>query len=176
MRDDTRAAAVSALRMGMQLSKQGRYARRLPAPESVPHLQEAKRLLLDALKTEPCGTEVLSMLSQVEECFLNYPQALLYLEKALQNGYPRDIRQLKRLASLRQSANEWQKLRLSAEQLKSLELHLSHLGVGPQSQSLGLTREWLHINQISDAEGVVAALEERGAFTDFQVLENVCRG
>jgi hypothetical protein len=38
------------------------------------------------------------------------------------------------------------------------------------------TQEWLEINDVANLDKVLAALEQRGAFSDFQVLANVVHG
>lgn len=158
---------------GVKLSKQGSYARRNPDLLSIPHFQKAKSILLNLEKSDPDNIEILVLLSQIEECLMNYTKAILYLNQSFSAGKSQTKSDLKRLIRLRQESVEWRDLKLSARELEELGSYLSRLNVGPQHTTLDLTKEWLLLNDISHPEDVISALERRGAFSDFQVLKNV---
>ena len=166
------AEAQTELALGVRLARQGSYERRAPDALAVPHLARARELLGNQDK----NAEVLAMLSQIEECLLNYQAAVGYLERAIKVGLPRTKKVLKRLANLREQLVEWRDLGLTSEQLRALGDFLVGAGVGPANRSLHLTREWLARQSLHDPESVIRALGRRGAFSDFQVLANVVLG
>lgn len=179
MQDDQKSilnTARSSLFLGMKLSKQASYSRRIPEASSLPHFSEANRLLLSLLNTHPDDREALIMLSQISECTMDYKNAILNLEKAFLAGEPKTKKLLKRLALLRECEKTWDKLILSPESLQSLGKHLEQMGVGPEHRTLQITRNWLSANVKCDHGNIISALEQSGAFTDFQVLANVCHG
>ena len=176
MPDPDIIAAETLLRSGVRSTKQGRYARRLPAREASRDLNEARRILLLSLQRRPDAPHVLAMLSQILECLLDYEQAIDYLTRAFQHGHPRTQKELRRLALLREASEEWKTLRLSPEELDRLGRFLTEIGVGPEDRSFNFTRKWLVMEGVDSPEDVIAALQKRGAFTDFQVLANVVRG
>ena len=116
------------------------------------------------------------MMSQVTECLLDYDTALAYLNRAFDAGEPKSKRALKQLALLRENSHAWRELGLTPEMLRELGDHLEAEGVTPDHKTLRLTRGWLIENHIGDPEAVIAALERRGAFSDFQVFANICYG
>lgn len=174
--NETLEVARQELLLGVKLSKQGSYARRAPDAESLPHFHEADRLLKEILKGDPSNREALIMMSQLSESVLDFPAAIHYLNKAFDAGEPRTKKSLKRLALLKDNAKTWKRLKLSPASLRSLGEYLEGMGVGPNHRSLDLTREWLAANVDDDPEELIAALEDRGAYSDFQVLANVVKG
>jgi hypothetical protein len=125
---------------------------------------------------EPERAEVWDLLSQVEAALLNYNSAIHSLERVAALSGKRDKRLLKRLAGLRQAHAEWSDLPLSPMQTAALGKYLEACGVDSQSETLELTRRWLEEEQSVDADRVIEAFERRGAFSDFQVLNNIVSG
>jgi tetratricopeptide (TPR) repeat protein len=166
----------SRLRDGLRLSRQGSYERRAPAKEAVPYLARARDGLHALLEHEPKNAEAWDLLSQAEAALLNYEPAILALERLIQISSKKDKRVLKRLAGLKQAHSEWGALPLSPAQLAALGEYLEEHGVGSQSKTLELSRRWLEQSGAHDVERVIEALGCRGAFCDFQVLQNVVRG
>lgn len=170
------AAARQSWLSGVRLSKQCAYGRRAPDPESLPHFSEAARLLQDVLNQCPDNPEALTMMSQVSECLLDYDAAIAFQNKAFESGEPKTKKAIKRIALLGEAARAWRELLLTPELLKELGLFLESKGVGPNDRSLCNTYEWLSKNVTGKADAVIASLEKRGAFTDFQVLANIVHG
>lgn len=175
---DSIDAVREMFRAVVKKSMQTSYARRYPAKETVSTFETVRANLRTMVQHNPGNSEAWRLLSQVEECLLNYVEAIRCLEQAMSLGNARDRKDMKHLALLRSSQAEWASLRLSPAQLMSLGEFLVQAGVekGAQHRSLELTRYWLETNGIVNPEEVIAALETRGAFTDFQVLYNVVRG
>jgi len=135
------AAARESLSLGIKLSNQGSYARRAPDQLSLPHFNEASRLLNEVLKKSSNNLEALIMISHVSECILDFDSAAIYQCKAFEAGEPKSKRSLKRLALLRASTNAWHDLSLTPESLSQLGRYLEEKGVGPDDRTLRLTRE-----------------------------------
>lgn len=173
---DLLKAARQDLKTAIGLSRQGSYGRRAPSPESLPHYGEAKRLLRLALEREPNHREALILLAQVSEGLMDFNAAADFLDRAFEAGEPKTKKLLKKVALLRENTKQWKDLILSPEMLRDLGEYLESQGVGPANRSLDFTREWLSSNFDGDPEQVIAALGERGAFSDFQVLANVVYG
>lgn len=166
-----------ALRQGQKLSQQTSLERRAPAPESVPFLQNARSGLRRIVAENPNSVEAWRLLSEAEECLLDYSAALRALHKAMELSGKRDKRDLKRVALLREAGGQWTNLGLTPAQLADLGRYLEErLGGGQGERSLRFTREWLERSQPQDPKRTLEALDRRGAFTDFQVLYNVVRG
>jgi hypothetical protein len=167
-----------ALLRGIKLSMQGSYARRIPAEEAVPHLEEARRGLRHLVEKDPMNVETWRLLSQAEECMLNYAGATTCLERAIELSKTGRKKDLRRLALLKESLRAWQDLLLTPDQLRELGECLVQAGaeLEPNGRTLMFTRQWLHDRGFADAEAVLEALRRRGAYTDFQVLQNVVRG
>jgi hypothetical protein len=166
------------LLQGMKKSLQGSYARRSPASDSVGLLETARRGLRELVKQDENNAEALRLLSQAEECLLNYRKAIACLEQAMSLSGSRTKHDLKRLALLRGSLQEWDALPLSPDQLRNLGEFLVRAGADNEAtgRSLESTRRWLTENNIPSPEALIEALGIRGAYTDFQVLYNVVRG
>jgi hypothetical protein len=173
---DRLRAARESLFLGVKLSNQGSYARRAPSPDSLPLFANAREKLEEVLAEIPTHREALMMMAQLSECLLDYDDAVGLLTRAFDAGEPKSKKSLKRLARLRENSHEWQALGLTPDMLRRLGDHLDAEGVTPGETTLRHTRDWLVENHIDDPEAVVAALERRGAFSDFQVLANVCYG
>ncbi len=168
--------ARDSMNSAIKLSKQGSYHRRAPSAESLPHYGEARRALLQILEQEPNNREALLMMSQVSEGLMNFKAAIHNLEKAFLAGEPRSKKHLKKLALLWENAKDWKDLLLKPEDLRELGDYLMSMGVGSEHRTLELTRNWLAEREEYDTGATIAALAERGAFSDFQVLANVVYG
>lgn len=169
-------AARESLRFGMNMSNQASYARRAPSSESIPHLAHAREILEGILIEVPDDREALIMMSQISECLLRYENAIDFINRAIDAGEPKSKKLLKRLALLRESCEAWRDLRLSPEMLRKLGERLDAEGVDSSDTTLRVTRDWLVKNDVEAPDEVIAALQRRGAFSDFQVLANVVRG
>lgn len=168
----------SALMSGIRLSMQRSYARRAPAPEAVPYLMHAREGLRQVVEREPSSVEAWKLLSQAEECLMNFEQARLSLEKAMSLSGVRDNRSLKRLAMLRESTSEWTKLPLTPSELLELGDYLVEQGANEErlGRSLRFTTQWLKEKHFANADEILQALVDRGGRTDFTILYNVVRG
>lgn len=165
------------LREGMRLSMQMSYARRAPAAKSLPYLSKAKAGLGRFLRQHPEDARAQRLLSLVEETLLHYGPAIAALERAMELEGKRDKRDLKRLAMLRETAKEWSKLPLTPAQLEQLGEFLEEkLADKPMERNLKWTEEWLRAHGVKDVAKVVAALGDRGAYSDAQVYYNVILG
>jgi hypothetical protein len=162
---------------GIKLSMQSSLARRKPAPAATPFLEQA-RTGLKALTTQDGRNAVAwRLLSQAEECLLNYSAAVKCLETAIElTGYTGN-KERKRLALLKESLSERARFPLSPDELASLGQFLKDWGATNEvnGRTLERTTRWLEDNDF-DVPDVIDALARRGAFTDFQVLYNLVRG
>jgi tetratricopeptide (TPR) repeat protein len=163
------------LLQGIKRSKQGSYARRSPAQAAIHFLEEARHGLKELVKSEEHNAEAWRILSQAEECLLNYGEAIVCLEKAMALAIRRSRDDLKRLALLKESFAEWNKLPLSPEELRLLGDFLIKCGANEEQngRTLEHTKEWLDENCNSSLNAVIEALKKRGGHTDFLVLYNV---
>jgi hypothetical protein len=174
--------ALDELRMklleGIKLSMQGSYHRRGPSEASRPFLEDARRGLKGFLHDTPGCAEAWRLLSQAEECFLNYHEAIRCLEVAMSLRRTRSKSDLKRLAMLNEALGEWSAMPFSAAELQELGAYLVEHGIqeGSPRDSMSFTKQWLAENGIVDEEGALRALNKRGVYSDFQVLYNVVRG
>lgn len=167
------------LHEGMQLGRTRSSGRRAPAAAGVPHLKRAQTGLRTYSAKHPADVRALRLLSLAEETMLNYGAALRALERAMELDESRDKRDLKRLALLKQSADEWTKLPLTPQQLAQLGRFLADkLEDAPGSRAFIWTERWLDDNGFAGEEKarVLEAFEKRGAFSDMQVYYNVVRG
>jgi len=162
------------LRRATQLSNQGSYLRRSPAPASLAPLREALRRLSALEKRLEGNPEYWRLRSLAEEVQLNYPLAYQYLRTAIQVGGS-SKRDQKRLALLREQVREWKALRLSPTELTELGRFLREDGVGANSRNRTLTESWLDTHKPAEKAEILRALDDRGAFSDFQVLANIAR-
>lgn len=169
---DLRAEVLAGIRASMQ----GSYARRAPAHSSMPYLVHAREELLGFLRDSPNSVEGWELLSQVEECLLNYPRAIQCLQKATDLSSRRDRRSLKRLVRMEEAIAEWSEISLSPDQLRALGEYLVQCGAGEElyGRTLEFTTTWLEENDLN-VEETLQSLRKRGAFTDFLILHNVVR-
>jgi hypothetical protein len=117
------------------------------------------------------------LLSQVEECLLNYSAARLSLERAMSLSGRKGKKDMKRLALLNEYENQWRGLGLTPSQLDDLGKYLSVKLAGHAcDHTLRFTLEWLHEADHRKSKGVIEALRNRGGFCDCEVLNNVVRG
>ncbi len=153
---------------------QGSYERRAPAAESAPLLTRARDGLKQVTDDSPTNAHAWRLLSLAHEALLEYGAAIAALQEATTLSGQIDKRDLKRLARLREAATQWSKLPLSPGQLAALGEHLrTKLAGGIGRRNLRWTEGWLAAERIPHPERVIAALRDRGGFTDFQVLRNV---
>jgi len=162
------------LRRGQRLSMQGSYDRKAPASEAVPFLVQARDGLKELTSRVPADVRVWQQLSLAHEALLEYGAALAAAEEAIRLSGRKDKRNLKRLAQLRESAALWNPMPLSPTQLAQLGEYLrGQLRGGTGERSLKWTESWLAEQRIPESDKVIAALRNRGGFTDFEVLANV---
>ena len=162
---------------GIKLSMQSSCARRSPAPGAIPYLESARRSLREFSEHDPNNVEALRLLSQAEECLLNYREAISCIERAMKLEGSKNKRDLKRPALLQEAAKEWWDLCLSPEDLRRLGEFLQASGADDptRGRSLEFTKQWLRIAALP-VDPTLEAFSRRGAFTDFQVLNNLVRG
>lgn len=164
---------------GLRLSGQGSYARRAPAAPAVPHLSRARAGLRQFVNTHADDARAHRLLSLAEEAFLSYGAARAALARAMELSGGGDERDHKRLAMLREAGDEWAALAITPDELKELGAFLeAKLDRGETDRSLRWTEAWLRDHGRDDAAlaQIRAALDDRGAFSDLQVYENVTRG
>jgi hypothetical protein len=168
----------STLITGIQLSKQGSYHRRAPAEAALPFLNKALAGLREYVSNNSGDVEGWRLLSQAEECMLNFGNALACLEKAMALSPARQKSDFKRLALLKDSIDYWKTIILSAVQLRQLGNFLLKKGVEDPAvgNSLRFCNEWLMENRVEDSEKIIKGFGEKGAYTDFQVLRNIIMG
>jgi hypothetical protein len=129
------------------------------------------------LSREADNAEAWRLLAQAQEAFLDYAAARTSLERAISLGGGKASKHdLKKLALLKQGEKEWRELHLTADQLQALGAFLQTRDVGPDDRSLRWTRQWLAEAGVADIERVLQAIQQRGAFSDFQVLRNIVVG
>ncbi|MCE9552166.1 MAG: DUF2695 domain-containing protein [Planctomycetes bacterium] len=163
---------------GIRLSQQGSYQRRAPAQKARPYLISARDRLQQFVTDNPRDVEGWRLLSQAQECLLAYRDAISSLEKSLLVAGTGDRRDLRRLALLRQAADEWSQFPLTLRQIENLGQFLLSNGAHeePQGRSMRWTKQWLIDNHHQDPTEVINAFSKRGAYTDFQVFHNVVHG
>ncbi|WP_240949840.1 DUF2695 domain-containing protein [Psychrobacillus sp. BL-248-WT-3] len=159
---------------GQKLSMQGSLERRAPAKKAVPFLLEARQGLKDYVIENGTNPLAWRLLSQAEECLLNYNNAIYCLERAMEL-VKKNQKDLKRLALLKDYGGMWNELNLSAEQLESLGIFLNEkLNADDCDHSLKFTKRWLEDNiPKSKLSKIVKALKNQGGFCDCEVLSNV---
>src|SRR5262245_53606542 len=175
--NDELAALRRDLIHGMQLSMQGSYQRRAPAAQSVPYLIEVRGRLRKYARDNPVEAEAWRLLSQADECMLDYAAAIHHLERAMALMPKKDKPDLKRLAMLQSSYAGWAELHLTSTELNELGHYLvAHDRLDPEDRTMKHTIQWLMDHGRDDYSLVVDGLHNRGAFSDFQVLHNVVFG
>ena len=110
---------------GQRRSKQGSYMRRNPASAAIPFLLEARSGLKNYVREKDTNAEALRLLSQAEECLLNYSAARQSLERAISLSVQKDKKDMKRLAVLTEHETRWTELGMTPSQLEDLGNHLS---------------------------------------------------
>lgn len=170
--------AESLLREGMRLSKQSSFERRAPAHEAIPILQESVRQLRVLTEHNPGNAKGWSLLSLAYECLLKYDSAIECLRKSIAIVGKSSKPQQKRLAMIESYAKKWSEFSLNADQLRDLEefLKLKQADARVDVRTFEFTQEWLKANSFENADVIFLQLEDKGAFSDFQVYHNVCRG
>ncbi len=159
---------------GQKLSMQGSWDRRAPAKKAVPFLLEARQGLKDYVAENETIPLAWRLLSQAEECLLNYNNAIYCLERAMELD-KNNQKDLKRLFLLKDYGGMWNELDLSSEQLESLGIFLDEkLNADDCDHSLKFTKRWLEENiPKSKISKIVKALKNQGGFCDCEVLSNV---
>lgn len=166
-------AAQDLMFRGVKLSRQSSLGRRAPESAARPHFEQARDILDEALRREPENRTALVSRSQCAECLLDYESALEFLSRTFAAGELKTHKALKRFAAMRESARFWRDLSLSPELLQALGHYLEAADVGPNHRTMQLTRQWLASHDIENPDKVLAAFDQLGAFSDFQVLANV---
>ena len=162
---------------GQRRSKQGSYMRRSPASAAIPFLLVARSGLRAYVREYDTNAESLRLLSQAEECLLNYSAARQSLERAISLSVQKDKKDMKRLALLIEHENQWTELGLTPSQLEDLGNHLSvKLPENGCDHTLRFTLGWLQEASFGKTKGVIEALRNRGGFCDCEVLKNVVIG
>lgn len=159
---------------GQRRSKQGSYMRRNPAQEAVPFLLNARSGLRRYVADKENDVQAWRLLSQAEECLLNYAAAKGCLERAISLSAPRDKKDLKRLALLKEYERQWTDLCLTPQQLENLGRYLrTSLAANGCEHTLRFTTEWLRANGLGTSKGIIAAVRNQGGYCDCEVLNNV---
>jgi hypothetical protein len=105
---------------GQRRSMQGSYMRRNPAATSIPFLLKARSGLKEYIRENETDAQAWRLLSQAEECLLNYVAARQCLERAMSLSERKDKKDLKRLALLKEGEFAWTELKLTPAQLEEL--------------------------------------------------------
>ncbi len=161
---------------GLRLSKQGSYSRRAPAAEAVPFLRAACAELSQLIQQQPNNAEAWKLLALGFEAQLDYRRAVDALQKYLElvPNAPKEDR--KRLALCRQYLQEWKSLSLAPESLEQLGNYLRTVVRSDPSRDFRHTLAWLKDTGHDDPEAVLQGMRDRGAFDDWQVLQNLVIG
>jgi hypothetical protein len=163
----------SILLRGQKLSLQGNSKREAPAAESLPDLLESRRQLLNYLQDHPEEPEGWNLLSQAQECLLDFGNARRSLEHWISLGRGMDKKALKRLARLRETEDAAAGLGLTPFQLKDLcrfvekQLREAECGHGFEQ-----TRRWLKRSDLKDAPGILKGLKKSGRICDCSIVEH----
>ncbi|WP_235950812.1 hypothetical protein [Heyndrickxia shackletonii] len=80
---------------GQQLSMQGSLQRRAPSKKAVPFLLSARKGLKEFVIENSNNALAWRLLSQAEECLLNYKEAIICQEKTMELGH-RERKDLKK--------------------------------------------------------------------------------
>jgi hypothetical protein len=126
------------------------------------------------LSSEPDSVDVLRLLAQTEELLLNYHAAAVYLETAMELEGRRTKSDLKKLSLYLQEDQQWKELGLSPRELKRLGDFLkAELAMDDMGRDFRWTESWLATHCPERKQRIIDALTQRGAFSDFSVLQNV---
>lgn len=165
--------------LARQLARQGSYQRRLPSPAGTAQLGRIEEWCRARLREVPTDWQALDAMAHVRECLLDYVSSEEYLDQAVRAGLPNTRKVKRRLLHIRQAAQEWRDLGLSPAQLDELGAYLEGCHAWEslaRERSRARTDSWLDANCPATAAEVRAALDRRGAFSDWQVLANVVKG
>lgn len=109
-----------------------------------------------------------------EESLLHYGEAARCLESAMNLAGRRDRRDLKKLALLHECDAAWARLGLCPAELANLGGFLrEQLAAAPVFNDTRWTEAWLARNFGDQADDILAAIRERGGFSDVQILNNI---
>ncbi|WP_336769779.1 DUF2695 domain-containing protein [Bacillus bombysepticus] len=164
----------ATLIQGQQLSMQGSLQRRAPSKKAVPFLLSARQGLKEFVIENSNNVLAWRLLSQAEECLLNYNEAVICQEKTLELG-GRDRKDLKRLALLKEYGGKWEEISLSPVQLETLGAFLDEMiNSKGCDHSHKYTKSWLENNvPKSKISKIIKAMRNQGGFCDCEVLLNV---
>jgi hypothetical protein len=163
----------SVLVRGQKLSLQGSYVRKAPAAESLPDLLESRRQLLNYLQDHPEEPEGWDLLSQAQECLLDYGNARRSLERWISLVRGKDKKALKRLARLRETEDAEAGLRLTPIQLGNLSRFLEkQLGQADCDHGYQHTKTWLKRSGVKDLPGILKGLKNSGRICDCSIVEH----
>jgi hypothetical protein len=162
---------------GQRRSMQGSYMRRNPAAGAIPFLLEARSGLKEYVEVHETDAQGWRLLSQAEECLLNYAAARHCLEKAMTCSERKDKKDMKRLALLKEYQSQWGDLALTPTQLVALGYHLqARVSEKGCDHTLRFTQEWLKAENVAKTKAVMDALRIQGGNCDCEVLNNVATG
>ncbi|MEK5389699.1 DUF2695 domain-containing protein [Margalitia sp. FSL K6-0131] len=159
---------------GQQLSMQGSLQRRAPSKKAVPLLLSARQGLKEFVIENSNNALAWRLLSQAEECLLNYKEAIICQEKTMELGH-RERKDLKRLALLKEYGGKWEEINLSPDQLETLWAFLDEM-INSEGcdHTHKLTKSWLENNvPKSKISKIIKAMRNQGGFCDCEVLLNV---
>lgn len=166
---ELRTLLISAQR----LTGQSSYERRAPSPKSVPALIAAKSEISRFISEDTENAEAHRLLSQAQECLLNYPGARSSFEKALSLSNQRNPKDLKHLALLREYESKWSEFPLTPDELAGLGSYLTkQLATDGCDHTPKHTKEWLTKFSPGKQETKLKALRHWGGYCDCEVLSN----
>ncbi|XZG69534.1 DUF2695 domain-containing protein [Chitinibacteraceae bacterium HSL-7] len=166
---ELRALLISA----QKLTGTSSYERRVPAARAVPALLQAKDDIAAFIAVDTGNAEAYRLLSLVQECLLNYPDARKNFEKALALAGQRSSKEIKHLALLREYESKWAAFPLTPEELQSLGRYLAdHLAEQGCDHSTRHTKAWLVQHALGKPEHKLKALRHWGGYCDCEVLAN----
>ena len=166
------------LRTGIKKSGQSSYSRRAPNAASLADLNSARSGLRELSEEDSENPRIWELLSKAEECLMNFSAAIRCCEKAIELSGKPTKDQRKRLALLKQSVAQWNKLPLTPEELKALGAYLKMVGADESihKKTFEHTETWLENEGFSNPDEVIGEFERRGAYSDFQIYHNVILG
>ena len=169
------AELAKTLIEGQRRSMQGSYKRRQPAAGAIPFLLQARSGLKEYVEEHDRDVQAWRLLSQAEECLLNYVAARRCLERAMHLSERKDKKDLKRFALLKEYENQWADLNLTPVELEELGNHLRpRLLEKGCDHTLRLTQQWMAT--VGKTKGVIDGLRNLGGYCDCEVLSNVVSG
>lgn len=173
---DDREKVKDLIRKGILFSGQGSYSRRWPREEAITYFLQAQEKAEKLAAAHPNDVIVLGMLLQCHEALLDYSKASNILESYMHlTGRTRE--NLKKLARYREAQKFWSTIKLSPHELSALGEYISsNFGRLRGERSLVLTREWIDKYCYERGKEILNGLAEAGAYSDFQVFNNVALG